>query len=556
VDGGERRADAAKRPREVMRCALVPDPARGACRCPDGAVETDDGAGCTLVDGGFVAFPDAGLLPDAGPADSAPLDSREPNCTEGESRSCSSIPDVGECSSCTQTCIGDEWGPCSGGVGPTPERCDGLDNDCDSAVDGPAASAACGTPLRATSAGCSGGECVVLGCTGSFLDCDGDFSNGCESELGSEAACGGCGDVCGWRCSEASCDDAEEVASGSEHSCAIRESGAVVCWGSNLFGQLGDGGETGRTAPVPVLNLSRIESVSTGASHSCAVGIDGTASCWGANRRGQLGNASNVDRNEPVLVSGLSLVRSISAGFEHTCACRSNGVVECWGLNVEGQLGDGTTSNRNAPAAVTGISTAVRVAVGATHSCAVLSNGSVRCWGGNRNGELGDGTTTRRTNPVVVPGITTAREIAVGNFHSCVLLDDGSVRCWGANDLGQVGDGGPRSDRVNPSRVSGLLDVVAIAASSTSQHTCALRSDQSVLCWGDNAFGQLGDGSMVGRDTPVLALSDAKAISVGVVHSCAVTLLGGAMCWGDNTSGQLGDGTTEFRSMPVAVRAP
>jgi hypothetical protein len=132
------------------------------------------------------------------------------------------------------------------------------------------------------------------------------------------------------------------------------------------------------------------------------------------------------------------------------------------------------------------------IATGSSHSCALLSNGTVRCWGHNRDGQLGNGTTTDFPAAAPVVGLGgMAAAIAAGEFHTCALLRDGTVHCWGDNWYGQLGDG-TTTDRTTPVAASGLRDVTAIAAGE--DHTCALLRDGTARCWGYNEFGQLGNG--------------------------------------------------------------
>ncbi|MGC9079806.1 MAG: RCC1 domain-containing protein [Nanopusillaceae archaeon] len=192
----------------------------------------------------------------------------------------------------------------------------------------------------------------------------------------------------------------------------------------------------------------------------------------------------------------------IAAGAAHTCALLSDGSIKCWGDNYDGQLGDGTNITRYTPVTVQGISNAVAIAAGAFHTCAVLSDGTVKCWGDNYYGQLGDGTDVTRYTPVTVQGISNAVAIAAGYSHTCALLSDGTVKCWGDNEGGQLGDNGKAfSFSYTPVTVQNLSNVVAIAAGW--DHTCAVLSDGTVKCWGDNEGGQLGDGTNITRYTPV-----------------------------------------------------
>jgi len=344
--------------------------------------------------------------------------------------------------------------------------------------------------------------------------------------------------------------DVKGLAAGNQHTCALLHIGSVMCWGYNGTGELGIGTlDNFRTRPVNVSGLeSSVQAITAGASHTCALLTSGSVQCWGGNHVGQLGDGTNTTRPRPVNVSGLSSgVQAIAAGWYHTCALLSGGGVTCWGWNGEGELGDGTTTGRSTPVSVSGLSSSVRaLTAGRVHTCALLNEGTVMCWGDNSRDQLSDGTSTTRTTPVNVVGLSGSVEgLTAGADHTCAILSGGGVTCWGWNQSGQLGDG-TLARRTSPVSVTNVNAPVQAVAAGVF-HTCALPITGGVLCWGRNSEGQLGDGTYTNRAMPgaVSGLaSSAQAIAAGHDHTCAL-LNGGVMCWGRNGSGQLGDGTAE-----------
>ena len=352
----------------------------------------------------------------------------------------------------------------------------------------------------------------------------------------------------------------QTLAAGDEHACGLTTTGGVQCWGDNANGQVGDGTDFPYRPPVAVVGLtSGVQAVAAGGSHSCALLATGALQCWGRNESGQLGDGSNDQRLIPVNVLSLaSGVAGITAGGEHTCARLQSGAVNCWGANASGQLGNGGTASSKTPVVVSGLAgPAAAIVTGRAHSCALLQSGAIQCWGDNLQGQLGNGTNTSQNQPVTVINLGgTAKALAAGRDHTCAILTDGSARCWGDNARGQLGDDS-RVDRNTPVAVEGLSDALVTVGGGQFQ-TCALAADGDLHCWGSNNRGQLGDGTLESSRTPVRVIafpSDAKGLAVGTEFSCALDQTGKAFCWGSNRARQLGQGAPGIHTVPILVNA-
>jgi alpha-tubulin suppressor-like RCC1 family protein len=201
------------------------------------------------------------------------------------------------------------------------------------------------------------------------------------------------------------------IAAGVDDTCAVLSTGAARCWGGNADGEIGDGTQVSRATPVPVANLrSGVVAIAPGSDHTCALLNSGGVECWGDNLAGALGDGTEDDHYTPAPVLGLSSgVQAIASGGEYlgfTCAIVADGTVKCWGYNEEGELGDGTAAeSRSKPVTVVAPTGGARtIAAGAEHACALLASGDVSCWGQNHDGQLGNGTRTRELTLRVVGG--------------------------------------------------------------------------------------------------------------------------------------------------------
>ena len=332
------------------------------------------------------------------------------------------------------------------------------------------------------------------------------------------------------------------IAAGYEHTCVLRISAGVACWGANSTGQLGDGTTTDRSFPVDVSNLgSGVRAIAAGGFHGCALTVSGGVLCWGSNEYGQLGNGANTDSSVPVDVVGLaSGVAAISVGWSSTCVVTTDGEVKCWGHNFYGWLGDGTTTDSNVPVGVPGLDAAA-VTVGTLHTCALTTAGGVKCWG---YGQAADPRVIQTTVPVDVPGLSSGVvTVSAGLDRTCALLTGGGMTCWGpyyrySTDVETAPDG------VVSIELAGLAGDVA-SLSIGEAHGCALTDSGSVACWGYDGHGQLGRGIASGEMLPVLVQvagleGEFAGIAVGGLHTCALAADGGVSCWGSNMRGQLG----------------
>ncbi len=457
------------------------------------------------------------------------------------------------------------------------EVCNGVDDDCDGVVDEEGTSvyyqdldgdgygdpnvsvAACDTPSGFVSDASDCDDTRALAYPGASETCN-DADDDCDGYEDEDVAI-------------------VAVSGGIFHTLALCSDGTVWAWGNNDQGQLGDGTREDRSWPGRVEGLDHVVAVAAGGYHSLALRRtdQGETSvwAWGSNDHGQIGEGWGEAAAYPVELEGLDGVEAVAAGDGFSLVLRTRaaggaGEVWGWGRNDRGQLGDGTGRDQAAPVLVEGLVGVARIRAGSVHVLALTGPdsalpGRVWAWGGNDHGQVGDGTAEDRWQPVQVSGPEGVLSLAAGGEHSLAVAggegDGGVLWAWGDNTYGQLGDGTTVA-RLRPARVEGVSPFLFVAAGY--HHSLGIVLDDtgatSLLAWGGNSEGQLGTGTTSSSDVPVPVLLDAgvTVLAVGAAHSLAVADpdgggAGGLWSWGSNGYGQLGDGTRENRLEPVVV---
>jgi len=297
--------------------------------------------------------------------------------------------------------------------------------------------------------------------------------------------------------------------------------------------------------------------VVAGVAHTCSLASTG-AYCWGNNYGGRLGvtTGSTVDDSVPAFLDAGLTFAQISAGANQSCAVTADNVGYCWGL---ADLGNGATDPGSVPGPVSGGIKFTSISSGFGHTCGLATNGSVYCWGENPDGQLGDGTTVaQRLVPVLVVGSGTTLQftaVSAGSRFSCALATDQSAYCWGNNDGGQLGDS-TRTSSATPVRVFGSgTTLLFTSLSAGTDHTCAVTTSHDAYCWGRNNNGQRGSLNQDPIPSLVAGGLSFASVSAGAGFSCGVTTGNVAYCWGFNPDGRVGNGTTGnqfFSPVPVS----
>jgi alpha-tubulin suppressor-like RCC1 family protein len=399
-----------------------------------------------------------------------------------------------------------------------------------------------------------------------------DATTGATPDSGSSAE-GDAEAFTGLHCTVSPCVVA--LAAGGGHVCALLDDHTVRCWGQNYAGELGIGSvDAGRVTPaqtpVPtaVSGLPSAAQIAAGGytngfGTSCANTDDAGAMCWGSNSNGVLGLGPSDGAAPSLSLVPLSLdvgaVTALALGGLFGCALTSDGGISCWGDNSNSELGraGGAGAYDPTPLPVNLPGTATAIATGIDHGCAILTDHSVVCWGAGDHGQIGQIVDSGVSLPQTVAGVAAA-QISAGEASTCAITTAGGAVCWGGNQSGQLGRGAADAAAADPTpepvALPAGLTVLQIASAVAS--SCALLSDRSVWCWGDNAYGELGTGSSVPGSSqtpaPVQGLSNIVQIASGPGASTICALLddGSVRCWGVNYADQLGIDTSGDAAQP------
>ncbi len=341
-----------------------------------------------------------------------------------------------------------------------------------------------------------------------------------------------------------------------QQTCAIAE-GRLFCWGDNQNLQLGVGDHETRTTPTQVTEHALFLDVCAGEAHTCALREDGVAMCWGDNFTGALGVGDNDPRDHPTPVGSMHFAK-LACWANVSCAIDLQGGLFCWGENFEGQLGQGDpvgSPHRSSPTAVAPALRFRELSVGQGHVCAITQAGELYCWGRNTQKQLGAVPHLEQARaPTRVDPERLYRKVAAGMLHTCAIDRSGQLLCWGQEGRGFLGLALASNTVVEtPARVGNESDYTTVRASWF--HTCAIRSNGFLSCWGRNVEGQLGVSDTDDRNVPVRVGtgSDWLDVAPGHFHTCGLRP-DGVYCWGENDDAhQLGLGAPGRRSEPTLV---
>ena len=341
----------------------------------------------------------------------------------------------------------------------------------------------------------------------------------------------------------------------------MKSLGNLWLWGNNAYGALGDNTTVSKSSPIQIGTDTTWMSISYQSWSQTTLGIkqNGTLWVWGKNTNGVLGQGDTIDRSSPVQVGILTTWKQASLGVLNTptynvLAVKTNGTLWGWGLNAYGELGDNTTVAKSSPVQIGSLTTWSAVCADYNTTAAVKSDGTLWSWGANNYGQIGDSTTVNKSSPIQIGNLTTWSPLLTPIAGFAAIKTDGTLWGWGDNDYGQYGLGDTVA-RSSPVQIGSLTTWKTIA---THRHALGgVTSDGKLwIIGGDNAVGELGDGSNVWKSSPVQigTLTTWSKVGFSAYKSgYAVKTDGTLWTWGGNDNGEIGDGTTVAKSSPVQV---
>jgi alpha-tubulin suppressor-like RCC1 family protein len=423
------------------------------------------------------------------------------------------------------------------------------------------------------------------------METDVDCGGTCSTQCGLHQGCKVDGDCATGHCISGVCDHPiTGLGGGGAHTCALRASGVLKCWGRNTSGQLGLGdtmgrgngpGQMGQSLPAVNLGTGRTaKAIGAGDDFNCAILDDGTVKCWGGNASGQLGQGDTTARGGAPSDMGDNLAtvqlgtgrtaKVIAAGHSHACAILDDGSLKCWGDNGAGELGLGDTQSRGTMAGQMGDAlpavslgtgrTAVALALGLSYTCALLDDATVKCWGQGFNAGTTPSSMGNNLPALSLGTGRTVKSIVAGVLHTCVLLDDATVKCFGYNSDGRLGYGDTAGHTGMDGNALPAINLgtghTALAITAHANGACALLDDHGLKCWGWNNHGQLGLGDTTLRGALPADMGDnLQSVKLGT-NRTTLSVAGGAFtmcavlddltlkCWGWGGYGQLGSGSS------------
>ena len=441
------------------------------------------------------------------------------------------------------TICGGDCDDSEGGINPgISETCDGIDNDCNNQID-EGCPEICGDGQDNNNDGEIDENCPEICGDEQDNNSNGQVDEFCNCDL--EDTCGDDIDNdCDGFVDELCEQGLRFIAAGGYHSCAVFTDGIAKCWGWNSDGQLGiNNGELGNSVePLDVAFSEGFIRILAGKHHTCGITGNNKVLCWGRNSSGQVGVGDNEKRFAPANVSLEGNIQYMSLGESHTCSINNMGIINCWGANAYGQIGTGNASGSYIdPTPVESSLTWKFVSSGYTNTCAIeFSTNERYCWGNNGYGRLGNGSSGGTvTNPEKFNN-SKWRIITLGEQHGCGIKDNLSLWCWGRNSFKQMGIPDLTNDEVTaPVLVS---DDKWSYVDASGYHTCAIKMDGSLWCWGRNNSKQCATSGDTVPEPVKVGVRGWLHVSAGNEHTCGINDENKALCWGDNYQGQIGFG--------------